>query len=84
MPAFPRPIPPKTLSMPSNDRVRMQRYQHLPPAPEIARESYPKEAITTRGVNALRASLLHHELLTKNQVLQDQLMPRSEARSQPA
>jgi len=28
--------------------------------------------------------LQHHELLTKNQVFQDEFMPRSEARSQPA
>ena len=82
--AFPRPISPKTRPMPSNDRVGMQCYQHLPPTFEIAREGYPKEAISKRGTSALRASPQHRELLTKNQVLQDEFMPPSEARPQPA
>jgi hypothetical protein len=69
MTTLPCPITSKTFPMPSDDRVGMQRYQHLSPTVDIAGKGYPEEAITARRTRSLRALLQHRQLLTKGEVL---------------
>ena len=69
MTALPRPIPPETVPMPSDNRVRMQRCLHPSPTVDRARKGDPEEAITARRTCPLRALLQHRQLLTKGEVL---------------
>ncbi|MEM7315383.1 MAG: hypothetical protein AAF497_19760, partial [Planctomycetota bacterium] len=52
MTTLPCPMPSTTFPMPSDDRVGMQRLEHLSPTDDIAGKGYPKEAITPRDGQA--------------------------------
>jgi len=79
---LPSPVSPETLAMPANDGCRVNEDKRLSPAVPERPERGPEEAISWAKAGTATRARQDSELVSKCQVLEDEISPDLEGRSE--